>query len=262
MSRSIRSGVGIALALLVAIAPLACSRKQAGRGAPSENPSEHAVENPADVPRPCPPQPTGPQTAGRDSLLNRFRSELEPWVAMWAAAQPGFGLDSTWRVSRERWALVDVRPYEPLPPESEDDVTLDILGIRSPDGRYTLDVDSYQSIQPHGDDLEVGGEPDSQSSLIDERAKREAILGQFGTTGGYHWGAWLTASSFALGSWREADDYGQWLQARLAIYSIPDSSVSEYETRIVSEADYQRYAAAWHQWLLERYRSLKPRRRV
>jgi hypothetical protein len=205
----------------------------------------------------------GPQTAGRDSLLNRFRSQLAPWAAMWAAAQPGFALDSTWLVARERWAPIDIRPFEPSPPESEDDVTFAILGIPSPDGRYTLDVDSYQEIQPRGNDLEVGGEPDTRSSLIDHRTRREAILGQFGTVGGYHWGAWLTPDSFALGSWRQADDYGQWLQAQLELYSIADSTVSEYETRIVSAADYRRYESAWHSWLLERYRTVvKPRRRA
>jgi len=176
---------------------------------------------------------------------------------MWSAAQPAFGLDSTWLVGRERWRPLFTRPFERPVKEGEDDVTFEILGIRSPDGRHTLDVDGYQYIEPEGDELQVGGDPDSQCSLIDHHAGREAVLAQCGTSGGFHWGTWLTRESFALSGWRDADEYGQWKQARLWIYSIPDSSVSEYETRIVSEADYDRYASAWHQWLLKRYRATK-----
>jgi len=192
-------------------------------------------------------------------LLNRFRADLEPWAAMWAQAQPGFGLDSTWLVERTSWRPSQTSPYEPPPKETEADITFDILGIRSPDGRYTLDVDTYQVIEPSGDTLEVGGEPDSRCTLIDHRSEREAVLGICGTSGGYHWGAWLTPRTFAVGAWLEADDHGQWKQVRLSIYSITDSTVSEYQSRIVSEADYERYVHAWHHWLLARHRSLRPK---
>ena len=168
-----------------------------------------------------------------------------------------FVMDSTWRVGSTRWAPLLTRPFEPLPPESDDDVTFAILGLRSPDGRHTLDVDSYQYIRPEGDGLEVGGEPDSQCSLIDNTVQVEAILQECGTPGGFHWGVWLSRTSFAVGGWREADDFGQWMQGHLWIYSISDSTVAEYATRIVSSDGYARYAAAWNGWLLKRYRALK-----
>jgi hypothetical protein len=176
---------------------------------------------------------------------------------MWAQAQPGFGLDSTWLVERVSWGPLASSAYEPPPKETETDIAFDILGIRSPDGHYTLDVDTYQMIEPSGDTLEVGGEPDSRCTLIDHHTGRETVIGFSGTSGGYHWGAWLTPHIFAVGAWLDADDYSQWKQARLSIYSIPDSTVSQYQSRIVSEADYERYERAWHRWLLERYRSLR-----
>jgi hypothetical protein len=178
---------------------------------------------------------------------------------MWAQAQPAFGLDSTWLVGRTRWGPLETRAYEPTPKETDEDITFDILGIRSPDGHYTLDVDTYQMIEPQGDTLDVGGEPDSRCTLIDHRTRRETVLGFSGTPGGYHWGVWLTPAAFAVGAWRDADDYGQWKQVRLSIYSISDSTVSEYQSRIVADAAYERYVRAWHRWLLERYRS--PRRK-
>lgn len=190
--------------------------------------------------------------------MNTIASSLSEWTAMWAAALPGFAIDSTWRVASARWTPLLTRPFEPLELESEDDVTLAILSLRSPGGRYTLDVDSYQYIRPEGDSLEVGGEPDSQCSLIDNRSHLEVVLQQCGTPGGFHWGMWLSRTSFAVGGWRDADDFGQWKQGRLWIYSIPESTLVEYETRIMSADDYARYQAAWHGWLLKRYRALKP----
>jgi len=240
------------LVLVLGAAPLGCSRK-------GDRHAEQPEANPAAVPHPCPPQPTGPQTAGRDSLLNRFRRPLDEWAALWAPAQPGFGLDSTWRVRKSLWSPSQTREFDML---SQDDVTFGILGIRSPDGRLVLDVDAYQVIVPGPDTVDVGGEPDSRCSLIDTRTRRETVLGQCGTPCGFHWGAWLTSRTFAVGSWTDADDFGQWKQAQLSIYSIPDSTVTEYQTRIVSAADYARYVRAWHAWLLERYRTLvksKPR---
>lgn len=155
---------------------------------------------------------------------------------------------------------MSTRAFERPVKESAEDVTFDILGIPSSDGNYTLNVDTYQVIQLQGETLEVGGEPDSRCVLIDHRTGLESVLGLCGTSGGYHWGTWLTPRTFAVGAWLEADDYGQWKQARLSIYSIPDSTVTEYQSRIVSAADYERYLRAWHGWLLERYRSLGAKR--
>jgi hypothetical protein len=136
-------------------------------------------------------------------------------------------------------------------------LAFELLGLRSPDRRYILDVDSYQAVVPGGDALTVGGEPDSRCTLIDEPARIELVLLECGTPCGYHWGTWLSNSSFVVGSWNDADDFGQWKQGGLSIYSLPDSSVTEYQNRIVPAADYARYEAAWHGWLLRRYRMLK-----
>lgn len=248
------------LALGLAVTPLACSREGKHRETSATRAPASGDENPAAIPHPCPPQPSGPQTAGRDSLLNRFRPKLEGWAEMWAEAQPGFRLDSTWFVSRTKLEPLDTGTFAQPPRESAEDIAFGVLGFRSPDGRYTLYVDSYQVIEPRGETLEVGGEPDSRCALIDHRTGLESALGICGTSGGYHWGTWLTPRAFAVGAWLEADDYGQWKQARLSIYSIPDSTVTEYQSRIVSEADFARYMRAWHGWLLERYRSLRARR--
>jgi hypothetical protein len=129
--------------------------------------------------------------------------------------------------------------------------------MRSPDGQFILDVDEYQAIEPTGDSIEVGGEPDSQCSLIDAKSKLEQILMQTGTGGGYQWGAWLGRDAFALAGWSDADDYGQWKQGQLWLFSLRDSTVSTYTTRIVSADAYAGYEAAWRGWLLKRYQAWK-----
>jgi hypothetical protein len=180
---------------------------------------------------------------------------------MWARALPGFEPDSLWVVKRSRWSPLGGTKYVPIvvgeDADPADYLAFQLLGLRSPDRRYILDVDSYQAVQPDGDSLIVGGEPDSRCSLIDERSMTELVLHQCGTPAGYHWGRWLSGDSFAVGGWNDADDFGQWKQGGLWLYSIRDSSVTEYQTRIVSAETYGRYEAAWHGWLLRRYRALK-----
>jgi hypothetical protein len=220
-----------------------------------------AFANPADVPHPCPPQPSGPQVGRSDTRLNAAAPQLAEWTAMWAQALPGFAPDSMWLVRRGRWTPLDRVRYEPMmigkDADPGDYLAFELLGLRSPDRRHILDVDSYQAIEPEGDSLTVGGEPDSRCTLIDESARLELVLLECGTPGGYHWGTWFSNASFAVGNWNDAEDFGQWKQGGLSIYSIPDSNVSVYATRIVSAAAYARYEAAWRCWLLKRYRTLK-----
>jgi hypothetical protein len=189
--------------------------------------------------------------------MNAAAPKLSEWARMWAAALPGFAVDSTWRTGSARWVPQFSGRFEPLEPESSGDLAFALLGLRSPDGRYTLDVDWYQSIQVMGDSLEVGGDPDAKCLLVDNESRAESVLQQTGTGGGYHWGAWLSKGSFVVGGWAEADDFGQWMQGHLWVYSITDSTVREYVTRIVSVGDYERYQAAWHASLLRRYRAMK-----
>jgi len=253
-----------ALSLLVVCAQGCGRRGTSERASPNTaDTSRGSVgsQNPADPQHPCPPQPAGPQVGRSDPLLNAATPKLGEWSAMWAQALPGFAPDSLWRLSGGRWSPTDVRSFEPVKPGPDVDpgdyLASELLGIRSPNGRYTLDVDYYQVVEPMGDSIEVGGDPDSRCSLIDERKHVEAILLQTGSMAGYHWGAWLSNNSFAVGGWTEADDYGQWMQGQLWLYSLSDSTVSTYATRIISAEVYARYDASWHGWLLKRYRAWK-----
>jgi hypothetical protein len=247
------------------LAVLGCGRKTTsmrGHGSAADSTSASTgFTNPAEVPHPCPAQPSGPQVGRSDPRLNAVSPRLAEWTAMWAQALPGFAPDSMWLVHRGRWNALARGKYQPMvigkDADPGEDLAFELLGLRSPDRRYILDVDSYQVIEPSGDSLNVGGEPDSRCTLIDEPARLEFVLLECGTPCGYHWGTWLSNSSFAVGGWNDADDFGQWKQGGLSIYSIPDSSVTEYATRIVSAAAYARYEAAWGGWLLRRYRMLK-----
>ena len=82
----------------------------------------------------------------------------------------------------------------------------------------------------------------------------------FGTSCWFDWGVWLSPASFALAGGQEADDFGQWIQGTLQIYSLSDSTVATYVTRIVSREEYGRYRQAWERWLRARYRSLRASR--
>jgi hypothetical protein len=243
---------------LFALAAIGCARHEARPPAPSAVVDSVMSAVPfvdsAQALQPSPPQPSGPPIGRRDALANASAPALEEWVAMWAAALPGFAIDSTWAAGRERWTPLYTKPFaeDPL---SAPDTTFQILGLPSPDGQHVLDVDAYQQIHMREDVLVIGGEPDSQSGLIDTTSHGEAILQVCGTVCGFHWGTWLSPTSFALGGWRDADDAGHWKQGQLWIYSIPDSSVAEYQTRIVSVDAFARYEAAWKAWLLKRYRA-------
>ncbi len=256
------------LCALVIVGVTACSSKQAQT--PELVPEEELAgaplseyENPAAIPHPSPPQPNGPPVGRRDILMNAAAPALGEWLELWQAALPGFRTDSLWRVSRERWAPRSVRRWEGVEQlrELAQDMAFELLGIASPDSHYTLDVDSYQYISHVGDSLEVGGEPDSQPTLIDHYSGVESVLQQCGTSCGFHWGTWLSPTRFVLGGWADADDHGQWLQGRLWIYSLSDSTVSGYSTRIVPAGEYARYERAWKRWLLTRYQALAARRR-
>ncbi len=237
----------VATLALASLCLLGCDRKPPSRASASHadtTGAAQAPENPAAVPHPCPPQPAGPQVGRSDQRLNAARAKLAEWATMWSQALPGFEPDSLWRVESRRWQPGDIRPFEPLKPgtqvDPEDDLASQLLSVPSPDGHYTLDVDYYQVVVPMGDSIVVGGDPDSRCSIFDEQKHVEVILLQTGTDGGYQWGAWLSKSAFAIGGWTNADDYGQWQQGQLWLYSIPDSTMSVYATRIVSADAYAR----------------------
>ena len=209
------------------------------------------------TPYPSPPQPPGPQVGHTDPVLNAAAPYLRDWVTMWQAALPGFTQDSTWKVDFQRWTPKPRRIERDLEHmEAETDLAFRLLASRSPEGRYILDVDIYQVAIPEGDSIDTGGEPDSQPVLVDLADSTEVPLQFCGPGCGFHWGTWLSPSRFALGGWQNADDYGQWFQGSLAIYSLRDLTVRRYETRIISAGDYARYRTAWKRWLLGRYQKL------
>ncbi len=180
---------------------------------------------------------------------------------MWGHALEGFSVDSLWQVRRAHWSpgggsSVSLS-MEGADADPRADLATVLLSLKSPDNHYTLVVDSYQMVIPEGDTLIVGGEPDSRCSLLDRRDSTSLELHFSGTSGGFHWGRWLSNTEFAVGGWNDADDFSQWKQGGLWLYSMRDSSISVYETRIVSAETYQRYEAAWHGWLLKRYRAWK-----
>lgn len=218
-----------------------------------------APANSADVPHVLPPPPTGPQLGKSDSLMNAVSPRISEWISMWRAALPGFEADSMWRAGRERWLPASPEHFERIPEHRDggNDVSFEILGVRSPDGRYILDVDQGMLITPSGDSLEYGGEPESRTALLDLRAKTETEVDFCGTMCGFHWGTWLSSNSFALAYWRDADNYGQWQQGWLTIYSLSDSTATSYQTRSVPTEDALRYRTAWARWILRRYRTLK-----
>jgi len=213
----------------------------------------------ADVPHPPPLPPADPQLGKNDSLMNAVAPRISEWIAMWRTALPGFEADSMWRAGRERWLPTSTKPFERIPEhrDSGDDVSFEILGIRSPDGHYILDVDQGMLITPAGDSLDYGGEPESRTALLDLRAKTEAEVDFCGTMCGFHWGTWLSSKSFALAYWRDADNYSEWQQGWLTIYSLSDSTATSYQSRSVPTEDALRYRTAWARWILRRYRTLK-----
>ena len=189
--------------------------------------------------------------------MNSIAPQLEEWVEMWRAAIPGFEVDSLWGGKPRRWppGYVTVYQAENEPGDTEHDMAFRTLGMPSPDGRYILVVNTL-IIKPDGDSIVVGGEPDSQCSLIDRRAKTESILRSCGTVCSFDWGRWLSPTRFAVGG-SYSPGLGEGRYGTLSIYSLPDSTVCEYRTRIASQSDVARQARAWYRWLLKRYRAIE-----
>jgi hypothetical protein len=253
-----------AVLIVVLFTATSCGRHEAKRAEPAPDSTlatspRSSAGNSADTFEPAPPQPSGPQVGKRDSLINAIAPQLSDWVVMWRETLPGFLPDSLWSQGKDSWKFVGVREPDSGPVEDgapSGDLAARILTLDSPGGRYSLCIDNYQYMTPDGDSLIVGGDPESQPSLTDNTTKASVNLAMCGTPCGFHWAKWLSPTSFALGSWSEADDYGHWMQGGLSIYSIRDSTRANYVTRIVPVNDYDRYFRAWNLWLLGRYREI------
>jgi hypothetical protein len=194
--------------------------------------------------------------------MTAIEPELVEWVAMWRTALPGFRVDSLWRGKAGPWRPVFTaatggfaHAHRPT------DLTFQILGIASPDGRMIVDIDSYQVVEGNEHGMDAGGEPDSRSVLLDRAAGAEAVLFQSGTCGGSHWAHWISTTRFALGGWQCAgpDLDPEWIQGTLSVFDLRDSTEARYVTRIVSRQAYERYYEGWKRWLMKRYRETRPR---
>jgi len=190
-------------------------------------------------------------------MMNALRPGLVEWVRMWRAAIPGFRVDSLWVVDRRLWTPV----WEQLPPSPwEDEISARVLTISPPDSAFDVWIDADQSIaESNSGEITIGGEPDSRSELIDRRGNRSIGIFEAGTGAGAHWAHWFGPGRFALAGWSNASDYGHWNQGWISIYSIPDSSVTHYVTRIIPWEKFQLYSAEWEKWIAGRYRFFKRR---
>jgi len=218
--------------------------------------------NPVEVPHPCPPQPRGPQVGKTDSLMNVAAPRLSRWARMWQTSLPGFQPDSLYREAVHS-ALRGgyVQPLKNMyPPDPDHRSVFSVLSAMSPDGRYKLVFDWYQYVGERDGEVVTGGEPDSAPLLLDLRFGTSNQFETCGTPCAFDWGTWLTSTTFALGGWESVDDYGQWRQGRLSIFSIPDSTETSYVTRIISAEKFGKYRAAWEAWVAARYRALKEAR--
>ena len=133
------------------------------------------------------------------------------------------------------------------------DEGVEVLSANSPDQRYKLVFDGYQSVSEEDGELSIGGDVDSAPLLIDLRDSVSNRFESCGTPCGYDWGVWLSSDRFALGGWSELDAAGSRFQGTLGIYSIPDSTVAMYETKPVSSEAYAAYRSAWEKWMGGRY---------
>jgi len=257
--------VAVVLTALLLVAPSAAQREgqhevqSEGSHTLAPRDSTSTYVNPADVPHPCPPQPSGPQIGKTDSLMNASAPSLNKWVRMWRTGSPGFMLDSLYRAGTAPALHGYVGPLKTYyPPDDEHAATYSVLSAASPDGRYKLVFDWDQYVYETEDgEVRIGGEPDSAPLLLDLKSGTANIIESCGTPCGFLWGTWLSPTCFALTGWQDADDYGQWVQGRLSIYSIPDSTQTIYATRIISGEKFMKYRASWEASVAARYRALK-----
>ena len=202
------------------------------------------------------PKPVG----ASDPRIRAAAPHVQEWVGFWRAAIPEFRAESLY-FSGSATALRGgfVQSLDSLPSTETQSITFGALGAESPDHRYKLIFDWYQSITDEGGDIEIGGEPDSAPLLLDLQRRVSNQFKSCGTPCGFHWGGWLSPREFMLAMWQELDAEGSRLQGSLEFYSITDSTVTSYVTRPVSREAFERYRGAWERWVADRYSALKGR---
>ena len=200
------------------------------------------------------PKPVG----ASDPRIRTAAPFVQEWVGLWRAAIPEFRAESLY-FSGSAIALRGgyVQSLDSLPSSEMQSITFGVLSAESPDHRYKLIFDWYQSITDEGGDIEIGGDPDSAPLLLDLHRRVSNQFRSCGTPCGFHWGSWLSPTDFVLAGWQELDAEGSRLQGSLEFYSITDSTVTSYVTRPVSKETFERYRGAWERWVADRYRTLK-----
>lgn len=200
-----------------------------------------------------------PKPVGANDLRIRTAAPiLQDWVGLWRAAIPEFRAESLY-FAGSAVALRGgyVQSLDSLPAGEIRLITSEVLSAESPDHRYKLIFDWYQSITEEEGAIEIGGEPDSAPLLLDLRRRVSNQFRSCGTPCGFHWGAWLGPTEFVLAGWQELDAAGSRLQGSLEFYSITDSTMTSYITRSVSRQAFERYREAWEGWVATRYATLK-----
>jgi hypothetical protein len=180
---------------------------------------------------------------------------------MWQTAIPDLAADSL-RFASRKLALrggstQPLEDFDSLSPQEA--AAFEALAARSPDRRYRLVFDRYETISEEDGVVDISGEPDSAPLLIDERRRLVHVFEFCGTPCGYDWGGWVDPTRFALGGWTEVNDARDSLRGELGIYSLEDSTVAGYFTRSVSAEEYARFREAWRAWVTRRYREQQSR---
>jgi hypothetical protein len=197
---------------------------------------------------PSEPKPVG----ASDARIREAAPRLSEWVSLWSAAIPGFRAESLFTAGTGpafRGGYVVPLSQTMLPDED----ALEVLSAYSPDRRFKLVFDCYESVSEEDGELSIGGDADSSPLLIDLRDSVSTRFEFCGTPCGYDWGVWLSPDRFALGGWSELDAAGRRFRGTLGIYSIRDSTVAMYATRPVSSDEYAAYRSAWEKWVGGRY---------
>jgi hypothetical protein len=192
--------------------------------------------------------------------MNVIEPMLNVWVGMWREALPGFRTDSLYPAGITRaFGSVYTQPAQDFISERGLNDVIEVLGERSPYGRFHLVFDRYQAITEENGEIEIGGDPDSAPVLLDLRHGTASVFESCGTPCGFHYGVWISPTRFALGGWQEVDPAGTRKQGRLWVYSIEDSVTTQYVTRAIPARDFDRYLSAWTDWVSARYRARRGR---
>jgi hypothetical protein len=108
----------------------------------------------------------------------------------------------------------------------------------------------------NGDQVEIGGEPDSAPLLLDLKRKVSTRFGFCGTDCKHHWGAWVSPATFVL-TGTQNDERSMGIRGRVQVYSLQDSTVTTYVTRPLHSSRAAAYRSAWESWVAMRYHATK-----